>query len=328
MNLVDSQSGAPDTANMRRAPASIAKVAWRRDRRRKAVGVAVGVGVVVAVGVGVVVVLTAGMAPQSGAAAAASGATAPQGSSASYAVAAQRQPLTTNSRSVVAHDTEVEALVPHSGRLFVATGQWEYPGASASGQVLVKKSKTSPWAVFEKTQSLRVQALDSFPIPSDQGLRSGHSLLVTQAVVAGRSRIQWLLDGANSFSLRDSYVLPARRRRPGVRGARGGRRLVRLCRRPADGGPSGRVVTSAPHVGLQPQPRAHGGSARIAGRGDAEGHRLRRVRWSSLHHHQHDLVPTERRRVACRHPSLGSGLPRATGGAAQQRAPRNHLRQP
>jgi hypothetical protein len=155
-----------------------------------------------------VFVLTAGVMLQGGAAAAASGASAPQGPGASYAVAAQRQALTTNPKSVVAHDTEVEALVPHSGRLFAATGQWEYPGASASGQVLVKKSKTSPWAVFEKTQSLRVQALDSFPIPSDQGLGAGHSLLVTQAIVAGRSRIQWLLDGANAFSVRDSYVLP------------------------------------------------------------------------------------------------------------------------
>ncbi len=97
----------------------------------------------------------------------------------------------------------------HSGRLFAATGQWEYPGPSAFGQVLVKKSKTSPWRVFEQTQSLRVQALDSFPIPSDQGVGSGHSLLVTQAIVAGQSRIQWLLDNAESFSLSNSYVLPA-----------------------------------------------------------------------------------------------------------------------
>ena len=138
----------------------------------------------------------------------ASEATAARGPGASYAVAAQRQPLTTNAKSPVAHDTETEALVAHSGRLFAATGQWEYPGPSAFGQVLVKKSKTSPWTVFEQTQSLRVQALDSFPIPSDQGLGPGHSLLVTQAIVAGQSRIQWLLDGANSFSLRNSYVLP------------------------------------------------------------------------------------------------------------------------
>ncbi len=135
--------------------------------------------------------------------------TTTRGLSTSYAVAAQRQPLTTSANSPVAHDTETEALVAHSGRLFAATGQWEYPGPSASGQVLVKNSKTSPWTVFEETQSLRVQALDSFPIPSDQGLGPGHSLLVTQAIVAGRSRIQWLLDGVNSFSLRDSYVLPA-----------------------------------------------------------------------------------------------------------------------
>ena len=68
----------------------------------------------------------------------------------------------------------------------------------------MKTSKSSPWAVFEQTPSLRVQALDSFPIPSDQGLGPGHSLLVTQAIVAGQSRIQWLLDGAKSFSLRNS----------------------------------------------------------------------------------------------------------------------------
>ena len=137
------------------------------------------------------------------------GTTTTLGPDQSAAVAAQRQPLTTNAKSPVAHDTETEALVTHSGRLFAATGQWEYPGPSASGQVLVKTSKSSAWRVFEQTQSLRVQALDSFAIPSDQGLGSGHSLLVTQATVAGQSRIQWLLDGAGSFSLSHSYVLPA-----------------------------------------------------------------------------------------------------------------------
>jgi hypothetical protein len=156
----------------------------------------------------VVVVVLAGGVVLQGAAAAAPRTTATVPPAASFAVAAQRQPLTTNPESVVAHDTEVEALVPHSGRLFAATGQWEYPGPSASGQVLVKKSKTGPWTIFEKTQSLRVQALDSFPIPRDQGLGPGHSLLVTQAIVAGRTRILWLLDDANAFSIRNSYVLP------------------------------------------------------------------------------------------------------------------------
>jgi hypothetical protein len=148
--------------------------------------------------------------PLAGAATAtASQATVARGPSAAFAVAAQRQALTTSAKSPVAHDTETEALVAHSGRLFAATGQWEYPGPSSFGQVLVKNAKSSPWTVFEQTQSLRVQALDSFSIPSDQGLGPGHSLLVTQAIVAGQSRIQWLLDGANSFSLRNSYVLPA-----------------------------------------------------------------------------------------------------------------------
>ncbi len=134
---------------------------------------------------------------------------AESGPSVTFAVSAVRDQLATNTRSPVAHDTETEALVAHSGRLFAATGQWEYPGPSAYGQILVKKSKSSPWTVFEQTQSLRVQALDSFSIPSDQGLGPGHSLLVTQAIVAGNSRIQWLLDGARSFSLSNSYVLPA-----------------------------------------------------------------------------------------------------------------------
>ena len=148
--------------------------------------------------------------PLAGTATTATAATTPtRVPAASYAVAAQRQPLTTNAKSPMAHDTETEALVLHSGRLFAATGQWEYPGPSAFGQVLVKTSQTTPWTVFEQTQSLRVQALDSFAIPSDQGLGPGHSLLVTQAIVAGQSRIQWLLDGGKSFALTNSYVLPA-----------------------------------------------------------------------------------------------------------------------
>lgn len=163
--------------------------------------------------VGAATVLT-GWSLSTSNAAAVQGSTATRGAIASpsagaYAVHAVRQPLTRDARSPVANDTETVALVPHSGRLFAATDQWEYPGSSAYGQVLVKKSKSAPWTVFEQTQSLRVQALDSFPIPSDQGLGPGDSLLVTQAIVAGKSRIQWLLDDANSFSLADSYVLPA-----------------------------------------------------------------------------------------------------------------------
>lgn len=145
-----------------------------------------------------------------------SGAPAPAGNAAtpapasSYAVPAVREPLTTDSKSPVVHDNEVMALAAQSGRLFAATDQWEYPGPSAYGQVLVKDSASGPWQVFEQTQSTRVQALDSFPIPADQGLGPGHSLLVTQAIVNGRSQIQWLIDGANSFSPADSYVLPSK----------------------------------------------------------------------------------------------------------------------
>jgi hypothetical protein len=124
-----------------------------------------------------------------------------------YAVPAVRETLTTNTGSAVVHDNEVMALAAHSGRLFAATDQWEYSGPSAYGQVLVKNSAKAPWKVFEQTQSTRVQALDSFPIPSNQGMGPGHSLLITQAIVKGKSQIQWLLDGATSFTPADSFTL-------------------------------------------------------------------------------------------------------------------------
>jgi hypothetical protein len=124
-----------------------------------------------------------------------------------YALPAVREPLTTNIRSAVVHDNEVMALAAHSGRLFAATDQWEYTGPSAYGQVLVKNSAKAPWRIFEQTESTRVQALDSFPIPTNQGMGPGHSLLVTQAIVNGKSQIQWLLDGATSFAPVNSFAL-------------------------------------------------------------------------------------------------------------------------
>jgi hypothetical protein len=127
--------------------------------------------------------------------------------STAYAVPAVREQLTSNARSPVVHDNEIMALAPQGNRLFAATDQWEYSGPSAYGQILVKNSATSPWRIFEQTQSTRVQALDSFPIPSDQGLGAGHSLLITQAIVNGHSEIQWLLDGATSFAPSDVFVL-------------------------------------------------------------------------------------------------------------------------
>jgi hypothetical protein len=126
-----------------------------------------------------------------------------------HVVRAVRQPLTTDRHSSVVHDNEVMSLAPHAGRLFAATDQWEYAGRSPHGQILVKRSARSRWTVFEQTQSLRVQALDSFPVPPDQGLGRRHALLITQAIIAGHSEIQWLLDGASSFPHDDAYVLPA-----------------------------------------------------------------------------------------------------------------------
>ena len=127
--------------------------------------------------------------------------------SSTVAVPAVRDQLTTSSRSPVAHDNEIMALAPQSVRLFAATDQWEYSGPSAYGQILVKNSPNATWKIFEQTQSTRVQALDSFPIPGDQGLGPGHSLLVTQAIVDGTSEIQWLIDGATSFAPQDSFAL-------------------------------------------------------------------------------------------------------------------------
>ncbi len=131
-------------------------------------------------------------------------------SSSAYGVPAVREPLTTNPQSPVAHDTETDVLVAHAGRLFASTDQWEYSGPSDSGQVLVKNSRRGPWKLFERTQGLRVSvALDSFPIPRDQGLGRGHSLLITEAVLDGRPELQWLLDGAKSFAPANSFALPA-----------------------------------------------------------------------------------------------------------------------
>ena len=127
-----------------------------------------------------------------------------------YAVPAVLQQLSTNAESPVIHDTETDALVAHDGRLFATTDQWEYSSPTPSGQILVKGSPRSPWKVFEQTQGLRVsEALDSFPIPSNQGLGPGHSLLITHAVINGRSEIQWLLDGAKAFSPQDSFTVPS-----------------------------------------------------------------------------------------------------------------------
>ena len=93
--------------------------------------------------------------------------------SSGFAVPAVKDQLATSSQSPVVHDNEIMALAPQSGRLFAATDQWEYSGPSAYGQILVKNSPTSSWKIFEQTQSTRVQALDSFPIPSRPGARTG-----------------------------------------------------------------------------------------------------------------------------------------------------------
>ena len=258
----------------------------------------------------------------------ASGSAAVRGPRAPYAVAAQRQPLTTNAGSPVAHDTETEALVDHSGRLFAATGQWEYRGPSAFGQVLIKRSRSSPWSVFEQTQSLRVQALDSFPIPSDQGLGLGHSLLVTQAIVAGKSRIQWLVDGADSFSLRNSYVLPAgadvrafgAHESGGVWSVYAGVRPTGVIR--GVWSPARRTLVFDPKPELIVAPPGSPGmvTQKVTGFAGCGGALYTTIS-TTLYRRNDGALP--------------SGIPRwiadlssATAGAAQQRSPRHHMRHP
>lgn len=159
--------------------------------------------------VGLLALLASGVAAGCSSAATSSGSSsrAPRASAYSADVAAQSEAYTTDQTSPVIHDTETNALVPQGNRLFAATDQWEYPGPDAYGQVLVKDQANGSWRVFEQTQGLRVQALDSFLIPSRQGVGGGRSLLVTQAALNGRSVVQWALDGAPAFSPVDSYAL-------------------------------------------------------------------------------------------------------------------------
>jgi hypothetical protein len=140
----------------------------------------------------------------------------PAGAAAAYtvvapqlAVPAVRDTLAPGGAPPVSHDNEVMALATQGRRLFAATDQWMYPGRGAAGQILVKNASSGTWRVFERTQVLRVQALDSFPVPADQGMGPGHRLLITQVIVHGRSEIQWLLDGATAFAPRDSFTLAA-----------------------------------------------------------------------------------------------------------------------
>jgi hypothetical protein len=130
--------------------------------------------------------------------------------SARYGVPATLQTLTTDQGSPVSHDTETDALVDHAGRIYASTDQWEFANRSPAGQILVKDSTRAPWRVFEQTQGLRVQdTIASFEIPADQGLGSGHSLLITQADLNGHQVLQWLVDDAQRFTPGESFPLPS-----------------------------------------------------------------------------------------------------------------------
>ena len=156
----------------------------------------------------------------------------------------------------------------------------------------------APGGSSSRPRSSRVQALDSFPVPADQGLGPGHSLLITQAIVRRRSRIQWLLDGATSFTLASSYALPSAADAVRSFGAHeSGRGVVGLRGRARPGSCAAR--------GRGPgAPSCSGGTPELAAappRGrrseDPEGHRLRGLRRRPLRHDQHQAVPPQRRRA-------------------------------
>ena len=109
-----------DTSRMLFAGTPIQRVVPRRFSRPEDAGFLARRrhGFAVSSASGLVILMIAGW-PLTGSATAAT----KTGSGASYAVAAQRGPLTTSVKSSVAHDTETEALTAQSGRLF-ATGQW------------------------------------------------------------------------------------------------------------------------------------------------------------------------------------------------------------
>ena len=154
-------------------------------------------------------------------------------STGAYAVPAAREQLTTNPRSR-------SPTTPRPWRSSPTRGVCSRRRTSGSTRVvgvrsgLRQDSRSGPWTVFEQTQSLRVQALDSFRFPltrvSDPGIRCWSR----RRSSTGRSRIQWLLDGARSFSPSSYTLLPAGRC-PGVRCARVGRRVVRVRRGPPTG---------------------------------------------------------------------------------------------
>jgi len=229
--------------------------------------------------------------------------------------AAQRQPLTTNTNSPVAHRHRDRGTRGPLGTPFRGNGP---VGVSRSFGVRTGPDQRSRRPVRGRSSSRRSpfgsrrctpfrsrvirgsgRAIPSLsPRPSSRGARgsSGCSTAPTPSPSAIRT-----------FS--------GGRRHPCVRGAPGGRGLVRLRRGPADGSPPRSLVTSSSHPGVQSPARAHRGTTWFAGR-DAEGHGLRRLCRSSVLHHQHHALSAQRWRATPRHPSLGPGVPSPTGRAA------------
>ena len=146
------------------------------------------------------------------------------------------------------------------------------------------------------------------PHPERPGDRSrGTRCSITQAIVDGRSEIQWLIDGARSFTPANSFTLASYQsaavRSFGAHESDGA--WADLCRRRTDRHFPGNLVQDQAHLGVQPGARAEWGVTGCARAQDPESHGLRRLRRCSLRHHQHQVVPSERRHAR-------SGSPRWT----------------
>lgn len=102
------------------------------------------------------------------------------------------------------NNSEILHLAVHDGRLFAATGQWMSVNVDGA-QILVKDADTTAWRVFERFYQVRIEALDSFTLPSAS--RGTTEVLVTvgrRNGLSGPRQVLWLRDGDDAFRAVDT----------------------------------------------------------------------------------------------------------------------------
>ena len=250
-------------------------------------------------------------------------------SSSALAVPAGRQPLATNGRSSVAHDTETEALVAHSGRLFAATGQWEYPGPIGF--------RTDPGQEVkdQSVDGLRADAVPSgpgaglLPDPERSGSRAGpfpsrhpsHRRRTFEDPVVARRRHVLFALAIRTFSRQaPTSVRSAHTSRAGSGPSTPGSARRGFSRESGHRARHTLVFSPKPELTVAPPGSPGAVTQKVTGFADCAG--------ALYYDHQHDALSAQRRRPALRCPSLGPGVPSATGRAAQQRAPGYHVPHP